>query len=261
MRAALFFIFFILLWSNISYSRNVTQIYVNDLKWPPFFFPALEGDYTGFGRDVINTCLAKMNYEAQLIPLPLKRIQLYMESGDIDVTTFSYKLEREKFLHYGNEPLFITQYGFASKKSDGIDIQSLDDIKKYTLGHLAGLAHTPEILKIIENKKQTNEVSIGYDIDSMYGQMLTKAQRFQVMINSKETLIWRAKQLNVLEQIKVHDYVVKEKPYFVTVSKKSKHIQDGRKFLDKIDKCIIELKESGKYQELAAPYGLYQLSH
>jgi polar amino acid transport system substrate-binding protein len=250
-------LFIILLALNSTcYSTTFKQVHINELKWPPFFFPALENGQVGFGREVINLCLAQIKYEPNYRLLPLKRISRYMESGEIDITTFSYKETREDFLYYAKEPLFVTEYGFASKKGDDVEINTVDDIKNYTLGDLAGLGHTPKISKILKDKRAKNEVSVGYDIDSMYGQLLAKPQRFQIMINSKETLIWRAKQLNVLDQIKVHDIIAKEKPYFITVSKNSKNIKNPREFLNKMDACIVGIKNNGTYQKLAMPYQL-----
>lgn len=182
---------------------------------------------------------------------------MYMESGDLDISALSHHKKREEFIIYGKEPLFISEYGFASKKSDNIIINSIEDIKKYTLGHLAGLAHTQRIRQILEDKRKENEVSTGYDIDFMFSQLLAKPQRFQVMINSKETLVWRGKQLKILEKVKIHDITVQRKPYYVTVSKKSKNIKNITHFLDTMDTCLITLKTNGTYAKLA---NIYQLN-
>lgn len=242
---------------NSGHNEPSTNIlFLNDIKWPPFFFPKLEKGKAGFGKEILNRCLATLNYQQQFKTLPIKRTHLYMSTGELDISVYSYKKSREAFVIYGKEPIFITEYGFASKKSDNLTINQLSDVTRYTIGHLAGLAHTPELTQIIEQKKRRNEVSIGHDIDSMFGQMLAQPQRFQVMANSKETLLWRSTQLGLAEQVTVHELTIKSKPYFVTVSRESKNIPNHEQFLAQMDGCIMMLKSAGEYQTIANGYGL-----
>ncbi len=197
-----------------------------------------------------------MNYTIKYKSLPIKRTHLYMQSGELDVSVYSYKKSREQFVVYGKEPIFKSQYGFASRASDKIIITNINDVYKYRFGHLAGLAHTPELMKIVEEKKITDDISEGYDLDAMFGQLLATPQRFQLMANSKETLKWRAKQLGVANQIHVHDFTLRVKPYFVTVSKYSKSIEYIDEFLKHIDQCIVTMKKNGQYQKILSSYGL-----
>lgn len=234
----------------------IKTLYLNDIKWPPYFLTSLEKGQIGFGKEILQKCLARMNYTIAFKVLPIKRTHLYMETGELDISVYSYKADRESFAVYGAIPIFISEYGFASKKSDNLIINKLSDINNYTFGHLAGLAHTKELNQLIEQKKAKDEVIVGYDIDAMFGQLLAIPQRFQIMANSKETFLWRARQLKVEEKIKVHDITIKQKPYFVTVSKYSKTIKDPATFLANFDSCILNLHSSGEYQKLQKSYGL-----
>jgi polar amino acid transport system substrate-binding protein len=250
----------IILTTFLAFSAQVQgknpSIYLNDLKWPPFFFPNMEQGYVGFGKEVLSTCINRLDYDITFKFLPIKRTHIYMKSGEIDVSIYSYVKQRMEFVHYGKEPLFVSQYGLASRMSDNITIEQLSDLKKYTFGNLAGLSHTKELRDIIDVKREKNEVSEGYDIDAMFGQLLTNPQRFQVMASSKETLKWRAKQLDISNKIKVHDFTIKEKAYYVTVSKFSKNVPNPQQFLTKIDNCIRTLKSTKVYETIAQKYGL-----
>lgn len=249
------FLFLIFISFTIN-ANSKTPLFVNDIKWPPFFFPNLEKPDLGLGKEVINHCINQSSFELHYKTLPIKRTHLYMKSGELDISVYSYKEDRESFVYYSKEVIFYSNYGFASKKGDNVQIDQLEDVKNYHFGHLAGLAHTEELTEIIQQKKQLNQVSIGHDIDSMFGQLLASPQRFQVMANSLETFSWRAKQLNILDKITLHDFVIKQKAYFVTVSKTSKNIKDPHAFLAEMDNCINDLKTSGKYQDIARKYGL-----
>ncbi len=246
-----------IIFSVSSQSTELNKpIFLNDLKWPPFFFPNLENNQTGFGKEILTQCIEEQNFDISFKFLPIKRTHTYMQSGDIDVSIYSYNKNRESFVYYGQEPLFISSYGLASRKSDNITINKLSDITPYVFGDLAGLSHTKELRKIIEAKRTKDEVTTAYDLDAMFGQLLTNPQRFQIMASSKETLKWRSIQLNITEKVTVHDFTIKEKPYFVTVSKFSKNIKEPQIFLKNIDTCIKTLKENNTYAEVAKKYGL-----
>lgn len=235
---------------------NTMAIKINDIKWPPFFFPKLEGQYLGLGKELLSHCLNQETYSLDYLNLPVKRTHLYMKSGQLDIAVYSHKKSRENFVIYGKEPIFISEYGFVSVKTELVTIEKIEDLYKYKFGNLSGIAHTPEILKIIEEKRLHDEVTEGYDIDAMFGQMLTSPPRFQVMANSKETFKWRAKQLGIADEVEVHPLTVAKKPYYLTVSKASNTIDNKKMFLENIDKCLVSAKQSGKYQEIASKYGL-----
>jgi len=251
---SIFILLLFILFPNVTLAKKI--LFINDIKWPPFFFPSVENGNIGLGKEIINKCTGKNNYSLHYKTLPIKRTHLYMKSGEIDISVYSYNKERESFVYYGTEPIFFTNYGFASKRTDKIEINQLDDIAPYNFGHLAGLSHTKELRKIIDEKEESNQISIGYDIDSMFGQLLAEPQRFQVMANSIGTFAWRAKQLNIFNKIKIHDFILKRKAYFLTVSKTSKNIKKPKQFLLDIDKCLKDLKSSPFYNQLANTYGL-----
>lgn len=59
------------------------------------FFVEKPSSFVGIGKEVINSCLHKMNHRAKYIQLPIKRTHHFMENGEIDIAVYAYKLERE----------------------------------------------------------------------------------------------------------------------------------------------------------------------
>jgi ABC-type amino acid transport substrate-binding protein len=250
-------IFLIAIFSSLNtFASPKTSLFINDIYWPPFFFQKIENSNEGLGKEIINLCISLNDFQLQYKKLPIKRTHLLMQSGELDISVYSYKKERESYVIYGSEPIFFSNYGFASKKQGNITIKQLDDIKQYQFGHLAGLAHTKELMKIIEDKIPLNQVTVGYSIDAMLKQLIAEPQRFQIMANSMETFLWRSKQLKIENSIQVHDFILKRKAYYVTVSKTSKHIQNPNEFLTQLDTCIRDLKSSGEYSNISQKYGL-----
>ncbi|MGJ8678924.1 substrate-binding periplasmic protein [Paraglaciecola sp.] len=233
---------------------NANTITLNDIDWPPYLFPEQNSQYVGIGKEVLNTCLAETNYQMTYVPLPIKRTPLYMKNGRLDVSIFSYKKERETFLSYGKVPIFRTEYGFAVRADSDIKVNSLDDLAPHVIGLLAGLSYTPELMAIIEKKRQLGEVTDGYSINSMFAQMLSRNPRFDIMADSKDTFYWRAKTLGLSEKIEVLEYTIAYKEYFVTVSNSSKNIDNIPKFLTNMDSCITQLHQTGEYQKILDNY-------
>jgi len=235
-------------------------VVINDVPWPPYFFIGDKNPQKGIAKELLNICINQAGYQTEYRRLPIKRTHLYMKNGDIDVTVYSYRKKREQFLFYSQESVFSSEYGFMVKAGSDINITKLADLAPYKMGHLAGLSYIPELMKIIKDKNDNGQLVTGYDLTAMFSQLLAPKPRFDIMADSKTTFYWRAKELNLSHKIKVLDYVIKKKDYFITVSKKSVNIKNPTVFLDKIDKCLQTLKSNGKYQAILADYG-YKNSH
>ncbi|MFT5759110.1 MAG: ABC-type amino acid transport substrate-binding protein [Alteromonadaceae bacterium] len=236
------------------------KVVVNDVEWPPYFFIGDTKKQLGLGKDLINICLHKMDYKAEYHRLPIKRTLALMEIGEIDITVYSYLASRESILHYSTEFIFSTDYAFMVRADSDIVINKLADLAPYRMGHLAGLTYTPELLKIINEKDKVNEVVTGFSLRSMFSQLLAPTPRFDIIADARDTFYWRANTLGISDKIKVLDYKIKTKKYYITVSKQSKNIKDAVSFLNKTDTCLQKLKKSGEYQAILANYGIQPAS-
>lgn len=230
------------------------KLFLNDVNFPPYLFPDGSGNPPGIAKELITSCLD--GYEVELIyqTLPIKRTEVFMRSGAIDLTVYSYKPSREEFVVYAKEPLFNSEYGFVVAANSGISISSLSDLEPYVIGHLSGLSHTPELLSLINKKRDRHEVVESYNIDSTFQQLLSSPPRIDIAPNSKSTFLWRARSLGVQDRVRVLDFVVTEKEYFITVSKHSLNVPDPEVFAGYMDSCVRALKQSGKYQEIVHRY-------
>ena len=254
------FCLYLLVYASFSNAGNKTEIQVNQTNWPPYLFSPVkvveQQTYYGLARDIIDYCLAQQNQTASYLALPIKRTHLYMQNGQLDLAIYSYKKERAQFVVYGREPIFTSEYGFAVRKNSDIKIADLSDLDSYRFGHLAGLAHTPALSKVIALKREHNQVVDGYSVKALFGQLLAKPSRIDILANSKETLLWQIKALGLQDKIKVLDYTISQKNYFLTVSKLSNTIKKPEAFLAQIDSCLKTMKQNGKYSDFLAYYGL-----
>jgi polar amino acid transport system substrate-binding protein len=211
----------------------------------------------GLGKDIVNLCLKRIKYQVEYHKLPIKRTHHFMEVGKIDITVYSYKEKRNEILYYGKEALFNSEYGFVVRADSNIEIKNLTDLTPYFIGHLAGLTYTPKLKRIIDNKSKIGETVTGYSLKAMYSQLLAEIPRFQIMANSKTSLYWQAKKQGVADKVKVLDYNIKNKAYYLTVSKRSNNIKNPKEFLAKIDLCLQDIKQNGEYKIILSKYGIY----
>ena len=243
---------------TLTTAAHSAVLQLNDIDWPPYFFPGKQ-PHPGIGKTVLTHCLNRLGYNFRYNNLPIKRTHFYMQTGELDITVYSYQAAREDAVIYGKEPLFISSYGFAVRADNGIQITTLDDLTPLRFGHLAGLAHTPQLNQKLEELRQKQQVIESYDLNTTLNQLISSPSGIDITANSRETLQWRIKSLGLTEQIRVLDYSLADKPYYVAVSKNSNRITDPQQFISQIDACIIELKQNGFYQRIAEEYGVQLL--
>lgn len=245
---------------TLTVSAKAELLAINDVNWPPFFIvsdtPTHQGIQHGLAKALLAQCINAQQYQLQYNFLPIKRTHVFMQLGKLDITVYSHKKEREQYVYYSKEPLFYVDYGFASPKDAAFSIHSLADIEPLKMGNLEGLAHTPELLQLINQKKQRGEVELSHSLDELLLKLVASPPHFDITANALPSMQWRAKTLGVLDQIKVHPFVLKRKAYYLTVSKRSKHIHDAKAFIAQFDQCIADFKQHDDYQILLADYGL-----
>jgi ABC-type amino acid transport substrate-binding protein len=241
----------------VGFANAQQNIIINDVEWPPYFFVGDKNEQQGLAKELLNICVPQTGYKIDYRRLPVKNTQSFMATGKIDLTVYSYRQQREAFLYYANETLFTSEYGFMVRADSAINITELNDLAPYKMGHLAGLTYIPELMQIINDKAKAKQLVVGYNLTSMFSQLLASSPRFDIIADAKITFYWQAKMLGVSDKIKVLDYNIKHKDYFITVSKNSKNIREPLNFLADFDDCLRSLKESGQYQTILADYGAH----
>jgi ABC-type amino acid transport substrate-binding protein len=235
---------------------NAQPLQLNDIDWPPYFFPDRSQYKPGLGKTLLTSCIKQLGYDFNYNHLPIKRTHYYMQTGELDITVYSYQTAREDAVVYGKEPMFINAYGFAVKSDSRIQINKVDDISTLTFGHLAGLTHTEELHPVLQKMTAQSKVVETYELNATLRQLVTTPPRIDITANSKATLLWRIKELGLSNQISVLDFELAAKPYYVAVSKNSKTIQNATEFVQQFDRCLQDMKQNGQYHDIAETYGL-----
>lgn len=235
-------------------SDKLNEIIIVENDWPPFFFGRTKNEHTGFAREILTTCVSEIGYKPIFKFFPIKRMFVYLESGEVDLAILSYKKKRESFLQYGKITLFTSSYRPVVRGTSMINIKSLQDFDNLRLGHLAGLSYSPEYLNYIENRKKDGTL-ITTTIGESNLKMLLEGI-IDIYVGTREPELWHAKQRGELDHIKILDFDIKTSEYFVTVSKKSPRITSKEEFLGSLDQCLGSLQNTSQYRDIAIQYGI-----
>ncbi|ALS97036.1 hypothetical protein AT746_01235 [Lacimicrobium alkaliphilum] len=69
--------------------QPLTLVYTGD--WPPYFFRVNDSTYSGTDKVLLESALAKMGCHLEILPLPEKRVEMALRSGQADVVIAASK--------------------------------------------------------------------------------------------------------------------------------------------------------------------------
>lgn len=237
---------------NETFGQETKILNIVASDWPPYIFGEKPGELKGIAKELLEMCVPQTGYDTKFESYPVKRIFAYLEEGKADVSVFSYKKEREDFLFYGKEPLFASGYRPVVLAGKNIQIRTLQDFDKLRLGHLEGLKYSKNFYEYIELRRKKGNLVIATTEDSCLRMLLNNM--IDIFVDTQDTTLWRAKEMNALDKIRVLDFDIQTQNYFTVVSKKSKKIKDIPAFLQQTDECLKKVKADGRYDAVIRKY-------
>lgn len=217
---------------------------------PHVFYDKTSQKSQGASIDYFNAAVSAMGYEIEWFgPLPFPRLIIYLKEGKIDGSIMMNKNpERETFLFYPESPYHMVQRIFAVKKENKLDkITSINDILDYKVGFMKDAHLSPFIkdnmdkitLELIhsENWVEQNLIKLNAGrLDAVYD------------LNS-ETMLYKAKELNIDDKIKILQVPESPEGVYIVFSKTS---QNGKVLLEK----YLRVTQSSKllYEDFLKPY-------
>ncbi|SMF64957.1 substrate-binding periplasmic protein [Pseudobacteriovorax antillogorgiicola] len=237
-------------WMNESFADS--HINVSYPQWPPYFYG--KQDKKGFGRDIIEQCLAQMKQDHSFKYMPIARANKTTQMGLIDLNVYSKKKGREEWLHYGSEPLYEVTYNPVTLKSKSIRLSGLKDFDPYRIGHQIGMKYSLEYQDYLNSRRTQKGVDEVRNHESNMRKLLHG--RIDVYVSTRSDIEIMAKQLKVSDQIRVHDLEIRKAKYYLTVPKNAKNVKEPKKLLGALDSCLKKMKATGSYCNLAKGYGV-----
>ena len=225
------------------------QLSIATSEWPPYEYSE-NGKPVGFATEIIQKVLPKLGYEIKIEFMPWKRATELAKTGEVDgLYSASHNAERAEFLFYPETPLHPSEYVFFIRKADvgKLKFDALDDIKAYKVGVTRGYSYSDELLKKLEEFKNSEEGNTDeMNLEKLDG---GRIDYFPSDLLVGLTLV---KKLGLQDKITYLDKRIKVKDYFITFSKKSGKVNPDflKKFSDEL-KAFIQTDE---YKQLQARY-------
>lgn len=201
------------------------------------------GQPTGIAVDMLNTILKKQSRDVENQIRPWKRCLADVKAGRVDIVpNSSYQKKRAEYSLY-TTPLYKTHLVLFYRLQDypkKPQINSLDDLSKYTVGGVLGFNYNFYNDQITLDKGAKNRQSL---IDML------RAGRFNLAIAQKEVVAMLAQknEVNLGGLSSVPDPAKPEQNFHMLVSKKAFKAKALQGFLDQ---GIKDLYASGKAQEI-----------
>lgn len=225
------------------------QLYIVTSEWPPYEYTE-NGKAVGFATEIIEKVLPKMGYEAKIEFMPWKRATELAKAGEADALfSASQSADRAEFLYYPETPLHPSEYVFFIRKADvgKLKFDTLEDIKAYKVGVTRGYSYSDELLKKLEEFKNSEEANTDE-------QNLEKLEGGRIDYFPSDLLVGLTliKKPGMQDKITYLDKRLKVKDYFITFSKKSSKINPD--FVKKFSEELKAFSQTDEYKQLHARY-------
>lgn len=210
--------------------------------WPPYSLGqkggALESGYT---FDIGTEVSKRLHCTLKADLLPWRRVLACMKNGTYDITfPIQSKLERKAFMVFTNVILEDRVFLWHRKdRKDGLsEWQTIDDLKPYTIGIVAGYTYRDKMDQAIENGIIKTEKINSPECN--FKKLLGK--RFDAFLESESVVMsFFQKYPEYRNQITYAPQIVSKDVFRIGISKKSPFAQ----MVPEINRIIHEMKEDG----------------
>ncbi|MBF0118774.1 MAG: amino acid ABC transporter substrate-binding protein [Desulfobacterales bacterium] len=256
-KSTLYFLtFFAVLFIYANVLAAEKKIIVVAEEWPPFEFLDQDKKPTGIDVDIASEILKKLNIDFEVKILPWARAWEMLQKGEADASfSTSKKAEREEFLYYPNESMWVSEVVFFVKKDKKLpEFKGYEDAKKNNLkiGVIRGNSYNDAFWQAFpyadtEKKKINAQLDEAVDMETNIKKLA--AGRIDLYIVDKTVGLYGVKKLNLQNEITYYETVLYSKNYPMPFAKKSSY-PNIKEVGEKFEKELIELKKSGKYDEI-----------
>ena len=215
-------------------------------EWPPYNY-SLNGEVTGLSTDLVKQVIERAGYDYRISIKPWKRAyNEALETRNTLLYTTSRTEKREKLFKWVG-PLYPRRVVlFRLKRNTSVEVNSLDDLRKYRIGVLRG-GSVEEYL-----------VSKGFTKEKNLDLAATGKQNILKLFLDRIDLI-PGSEMNMVHQISqtIHDYSELEVAY-VLIEQGGLYLAVNKdtsdEIVDKIQKAFDSLLKEGVRDEIVNNY-------
>ncbi|GBC61170.1 amino acid ABC transporter substrate-binding pro tein [Desulfonema ishimotonii] len=228
----------------LPFTAQAEKIIFSTGNLPPYEYRE-GGQVVGMNIDIIRELCKRIGVEPEFVEMPWKRTLKEAERGTISaIFALHFKEERQKFLYYTSEPIFIVKLAcFVQKKKD-IRVTSPEDLRGKSIGVISDYSYGPEF----DRYKGLKKVYCG---DSEELARILDGGRIDAALDFEIPFRFFARQQGSQDKIR-KAFVLTEAPLYIGVSKALG--QRGHILAEDFSRELARLKKEGLIQRILDRY-------
>jgi len=228
---------------------NARVIKLTTGEWPPFTSKGII--HNGLAIQIVTEAFALEGIKAEYGFFPWKRAyKLADRGGEWEGSAVWFKTtEREKSFYYSSEPVIIDKTVFFHRKDLDFKWKTIDDLKSYKIGAAIGYYYGSRF-KAAEEDGLINVLRARNDEHNIKMLLRERVDLYVSNIQVGYYLISKQKKENSL-MLTNNPRTLHEMGVYLIISKT---VPDGKELMDKFDKGLKKLKETGRYDQILDIY-------
>lgn len=226
--------------------EEIRMVHLGDSPWPPYTLGEVGQPATGgIAVELARKVYGALGIETRIELFPWKRVLKMAEFGKIDGPTLLMKTpERENYLAYTDAVLEARELLYYRTDRLGVfDWESFSDLKKYTIGLVAGYTYGDAFMKAIDEHGLKIERAVSSDVNfqKLYAGRIDLFLEDEVVAGAffRTHDSWKEAFDFAANPVTVYDY-------YMAVSKKSPAIA----LLPELNQVIKKMKSDGSIKRL-----------
>ncbi len=245
----------ILLWTlviNTAIADSACILTMGWEPWRPYQYLNKKNQLTGLDIELIQAVVINMGCKLKFEKMPWKRLLKQAKDGKVDlVSGATITEERKKWAYFSNPYRTETMGVFVRKNnSSKYPFKSIADItqSKFNLGINSGVYYGSLFKKLMKDPKFKKRIQVVTNYKQNVPKLLLG--RIDGFIANVISGVDELRVKNVLDKVELHPMIVSSTTNSVILSKKSVKFE----MVDKFNKSLSELKQSGKYEKILNKY-------
>ncbi|WHH61414.1 basic amino acid ABC transporter substrate-binding protein [Petroclostridium sp. X23] len=219
-------------------SKNGTVVMGTNAEFPPFEYRNDKGEVDGFDAAMAKEIAKELGVELKIEDMAFDSLLNALKSGKIDFVAAGMSVTPDRLQNVDFSEAYYTASQKIIVKKDNADIKGKADLEGKKIGVQEGTTGDLEASKIKDAKLSRFKKGIDAIMDLKNG----KVDAVVIDASPAEVFVSKNDDLKIIEE------ELTQEEYAIAVRK------GDRELLEKINKVIKDLKDSGKYDELVTQY-------
>jgi len=217
------------------------------LQYPPYEYVE-DGEVKGLAVEIVREVFKLLKHEINIEVYPWARSIEMLKNGEADgIFTFFKTPEREAFTLYSKEVFLMQKMALWTRNDSTISFSGdLAELSKFRIGTVRKTSYG----SVFDQAAANGSIKAleSYTIEECIKQLLNG--RLDFWVSNYHGALYQLKQAGISEQVKMLKPFIEDIPTYIGFSKKKMLA----KLRDEFDRAFIELKRSGRYDEILRHY-------